>query len=63
MTTRRERVFTYAHGLSVDDLLARLAADGISHPCALAQAIGISGRGTAREVAGKIVRHLSSRRA
>ncbi len=57
MSQRRQRAFDFARGLTVDELLDRLQGE---HPCALAQTIGVSGRGTAREVAAEIVHQLPS---
>ena len=55
----RASATAYASGLTAPQLLAKLAADGVEHPGRIAQYLGVSGRGTAREVADRIVRHLA----
>jgi hypothetical protein len=56
--TRTERARAYVGDLDAAGLLAKLAGEGIAHPCTLAQALGQSGKGTAREVAARIVKHV-----
>jgi hypothetical protein len=60
--TRAERARAYVGDLTPASLLAKLRTEGIDHPGALAQALGQSGRGSAREVADRIVKHCARKR-